>query len=351
MSNTTVLLKESSPYGKLATSNFEVKKTDKLPTEADLSPNEIVVRNRYISIDPYLRNRMTGTDGSYIGSYKPGEPITSIGVGEVAASLNADYPVGTKVLTPSSPWSTYAVYDPVKMAQSPLTQLNKLEGPLADVPLDWHVGVLGMPSFTAWYGLLEIGKPKAGETLVVSAASGAVGQAVVQLGKSLGLRVVAAAGTDEKVAYLKDTLKIDAAFNYKTVDDYTKTLKELCPKGIDIYFDNVGGEFLDAVLANINRCARIAACGAISQYEKSKSEQYGIKNLMSVVGNEVTFQGFIISPYYPTHYAKFAQDIVQRVKSGSFNYKLDITKGIENAPQAMMKVMEGRNFGKTIVEV
>ncbi|KAJ1988613.1 hypothetical protein H4R33_002359 [Dimargaris cristalligena] len=350
MPNATVLLKEPSPYGKLTTGNFEVRRSTKVPTEADLGPNQIAVHTRYISIDPYLRMRMSGTDGPYATGYRVGSPITSFGVGDVVASRHPDYPQGCQITTSANPWSTYAIYDLSDPQLVAALQLTKLEGPLADVPLNWHIGVLGMPSFTAWYGLLEIGKPKAGETLVVSAASGAVGQAVVQLGKSLGLRVVAAAGTDEKVAYLKDTLKADAAFNYKKVDDYTKTLKELCPKGIDIYFDNVGGEFLDAVLANVNRCARIAACGAISQYQKDEGQTYGVKNLMSVVGNEVTFQGFIILFHYQTHYVKFVEDITKRVKDGKFNYKLDITKGIENAPQAMVDMMEGRNFGKTVVE-
>ncbi|KAJ1913567.1 hypothetical protein IWQ60_009157 [Tieghemiomyces parasiticus] len=347
--NVSVLLKEYSAHGKVSTDLYDVQ-SGPVPNASSLKPNEVLVHVRYVSVDPYLRMRLSGVDGPYSRAFKVGHPISSHGVGEVIASTSSDYKEGDRVTGGAFPWSKYATFD-VTPEVAKASGFSKLEGVLAKAPLEWHIGVLGMPSFTAWYGLNVIAQPKKGETIVVSAAAGAVGQAVVQLAKSLGLYVVAAAGSDEKVAYLKDELKADAVFNYKKVDSYSATLKGLCPRGIDIYFDNVGGEFLDAVLEHVNKNARIAACGAISQYQKEKGETYGIKNVMSVVGNEVRWEGFIIMYHYKSHYEAFVKDITERVKNGTFNYKLHISEGIETAPQAMVDMMSGKNFGKTCVKV
>ena len=207
---------------------------------------------------------------------------------------------------------------------------------------------MGMPGMTAWIGLLDIGEPKEGETVYVSAASGAVGQVVGQIAKLKGCRVVGSAGDDEKVAYIRDELGFDAAFNYKTVGSLTGALRETCPDGIDVYFENVGGAMLDAVLATINPFGRIVACGMISQYNLENAE--GVKNLMVIVGNRVKFQGFIVSDHF-NRMPEFIGEMAGWVSSGKIKYRESITQGIENAPKAFIGMLKGENFGKAVVEI
>ncbi|KAJ1979525.1 hypothetical protein H4R35_001487 [Dimargaris xerosporica] len=347
--NVEVVLNHHVPYGRITTDDFTVKSID-TPSEANLSDNEIIVTPHYVSVDPYMRGRIVGVTDSYVPPFGEGKAIDGNGVARVVASKSANFAANDVVVGVGIPFAKYSVLN--VGPGSPLEhRLQKTQGPLAEVPLEWHVGNIGMPSFTAWYGLKEIGKPKKGETIVVSAASGAVGQVVVQLSKLLGLHVVAVAGSDEKVQYLKDTLKADVAFNYKTASSYADALREACPKGIDIYFDNVGGEFLDAVLERTNTFARIIACGAISQYQTEKGQVYGIRNYFRVIARQLTIQGFIISDYYLSHYAQFVKEVSNYVKKGQFTYKLDVTQGLENAPQALVGVLEGKNFGKAVVKV
>ncbi|KAJ1970285.1 hypothetical protein IWQ62_000012 [Dispira parvispora] len=341
-----ILLKEPQASGSLSAKNFDVVENAPIPQESDLRDQEILVKVLYLSVDPYMRPRMTCVNQSYVEGFKKGKPINGFGVAEVLASKHPHYQPGDHVTGASIPWTTFSVLNP-----SNQSLFSKLEGDLAKVPLQWHVGVLSMPSFTGWYGLVKIGQPKPGETLVVSAASGAVGQVVVQLGKAYGLRVVASAGSETKVEYLKKVLKADEVFNYKKVDSISGTLKKLCPKGIDIYFDNVGGEFLDAVLENASLYARIAACGAISQYEKDSQNAYRLKNQYLFFGKRISMKGFLIFDHYKDDYVAFVKDISKRVNDGEFHYKLDVTKGLENGPRAMMKLFEGTNFGKSLIEV
>ncbi|KAJ1979735.1 hypothetical protein H4R34_002715 [Dimargaris verticillata] len=348
-SNTVVVLSHHVPYGRITASDFEVKSTG-TPSEANLKDHEIIVTPHYVSVDPYMRGRIVGASDSYVPPFGEGKAIDGYGVAKVVASKSAKFAANDVVVGAGIPFVKYSVLN-VGPGSHLEHLLQKAQGPLADVPVEWHVGNIGMPSFTAWYGLKEIGKPKKGETIVVSAASGAVGQVVVQLSKLLGLRVVAAAGSDEKVQYLKDTLKADVAFNYKKASSYADALSQACPKGIDIYFDNVGGEFLDAVLEKANTFARIIACGAISQYQVEKGQAYGIQNYSRVIARQLTIQGFIISDYYLSHYAQFVKEISNYVKKGQFTYKLDVTQGLENAPQALVGVLEGKNFGKAVVKV
>ncbi|KAI8855340.1 hypothetical protein BC829DRAFT_378639 [Chytridium lagenaria] len=194
-----------------------------------------------------------------------------------------------------------------------------------DFPLSFFLGIAGMPGFTAYAGLLGIGKPVKGETLYI--------------GKALGLRVVGSAGTDEKVEYLRDVIKVDEAFNYKTVENLEETLGKACPAGIDIYFENVGGEM-------------IPVCGMISQYNTTSETAYGVKNLMQVIGKRLVFQGFIISDSYgkPIH-GEFMRDILKWIKEGSIVYKETVTEGIENTPDAFVGMLKGENFGKAVVKV
>ena len=203
-----------------------------------------------------------------------------------------------------------------------------------------------MPSFTAWWALTNIGKPKQGETLYVSAASGAVGQIVGQIGKKMGLRVVGSAGSDENVALLVDKLGYDSAFNYKTCD-ILEELKLSCPNGIDINFENVGGKMLDMVLTQMNNFGRIPLCGLISQYD---GDVYPIKNFSPVLWKRLTIQGFIISEHWD-EYSKFLEFMMEFVKDEKFHYEVTITNGLESLPDAFIGMMNGKNVGKALVKV
>ena len=220
-------------------------------------------------------------------------------------------------------------------------------GPKA-APLAYYISVLGMPGFTGWYGLTKIGEPKAGETVYVSAASGAVGQVVGQVAKLKGAKVVGSAGSDEKCAYAVESCGYDSCFNYHTSDNFTTTLREHCPDGIDIYFENVGGAMLDAVLASLNQFSRIALCGLISQYNLTKPE--GIHNIAGLLINKVKLQGFIISDHYDI-YPEFVQEVGGWLKSGKMTYRLSVADGIDAAPGAFIGMLKGENFGKQIVRL
>ena len=224
--------------------------------------------------------------------------------------------------------------------------LRKLDPGLA--PLSYHLGVLGMPGMTAWYGLLEIGQPKEGETVLVSAASGAVGQVAGQLAKMKGCRVVGSAGADDKVAYLEDELGFDAAFNYKTVPSLDRALEESCGQGIDVYFENVGGAMLEAVLGHVNVRARIVACGMISQYNLETPE--GARNLMPIVANRLKIQGFIVTDHYD-RFGEFQEQMSGWLKDGKVRYREDVAHGLENAPVTFIGMLKGQNFGKQVVRI
>jgi NADPH-dependent curcumin reductase CurA len=217
------------------------------------------------------------------------------------------------------------------------------------VPLSAYLGVLGVPGFTGWYGLKEIGKPKAGETLVVSGAAGATGSLVVQAGKILGCRVVGTAGTEAKCAWLTKELGADAAINYRTAGDLHEALRRECPNGIDIYFENVGGAMLDAVLRQINPQARIPLCGMISQYNLEMPEP-GPRYLFSMIGNRALMQGFIISDHM-NRYPQFLGEVGGWLKAGRIKYEETIVDGIENAVTAFLGLFQGDNTGKMVVRL
>ncbi|CAJ0767183.1 13133_t:CDS:2, partial [Entrophospora sp. SA101] len=216
------------------------------------------------------------------------------------------------------------------------------------IPLSYFLGLFGMPGMTAYCGLFKIGQPKKGETIYISTAAGAVGQVACQISKILGLRVVGSAGDDGKVDFLLNELKLDGAFNYKKVD-IKKKLKELCPNGIDIYFDNVGGEMLDIVLLQLNDFARVIGCGMISQYNAEKP--YRIKNLIATIPKRALYQGFIVTDHYKELYEKFLKDMNEWFKSSKLKYKEEFVIGIENAPEAFLGLLNGKNFGKVVVKI
>jgi len=246
--------------------------------------------------------------------------------------------VGVKVVSLLA-WETYTVIKNFS-ATSKIPELG--------IPLSNWIGVLGMPGMTAFIGLHKIGNPKVGETIFISAASGAVGQLVGQLAKILGLRVVGSAGEDSKVEYLVKELKFDAAFNYKTCDMNAELTKH-CPKGIDIYFENVGGKTLEVVLTHCNNFARIPVCGMISQYNTQKPDP--IHNLFLLIVKRIRMEGFIVGDDWATYWPQFVKEIPELVKKGEIKYKEDITEGLEKAPEAFVGMLKGNNFGKTIVKV
>jgi len=300
------------------------------------APDEgaVLVRTEYLSLDPTNRGWAAGD------TYLPAVPLDSVmrgfGVGRVVESRDPRFAPGDAV-SGLLGWQRYAV-----LAGRSLAKL-----PDVGLPLEAHLGLLGHIGLTAWVGLLEIGRPKAGETLVVSAAAGAVGSLVGQIGKILGLRVVGVAGSDEKCRWLTETLGFDAAVNYrKTI--VRAGLRRACPDGIDVYFDNVGGATLEAVLALVRLHARIVVCGLISQYT-AKGPVPG-PNLGPLLVQRARMEGFIVLDHLDKATAATA-DLVRWHREGRLQYRLDVVEGLENAPAAVNRLFEGGNTGKLVVRV
>ncbi|KAF9179742.1 hypothetical protein BGZ51_006566 [Haplosporangium sp. Z 767] len=318
--------------------HFDVQTKD---LTVNLSAKDVLLRNLYVSVDPYMRGRMRNTDKSYIGGFQIGQPLNGYGVAEVIESKNDAFPVGT-VVAGFVGWEEYTV---APGAQG-LRAISDARNP--KIPLSSYLGVLGMPGLTAYSSLKIIGQPKAGETIFISAASGAVGQLVGQIAKRQGLRVVGSVGADDKVEYLLKDLKFDAAFNYKK-GDILENLKAAAPEGIDIYFENVGGETLEAALEVMNTHGRVIACGMISQY--NTQTPYGVRNLPHIVTKRITMRGFIASDFQKECGADFVKDLGSWLAKGEIIYKEDITDGIENAPDSFVGMLKGKNFGKQIVKI
>ncbi|KAL0382010.1 UNVERIFIED_CONTAM: 2-alkenal reductase (NADP(+)-dependent) [Sesamum calycinum] len=319
-------------------SNMTLKtSTVKLKVPEDCS-DAILVKNLYLSCDPYMRNRMSKMEGSYVESFTPGSPIAGYGVARVIDSSHPDIKKGDLVWGITG-WEEYSlIRDPVI--------LFKIQD--TDVPLSYYTGLLGMPGMTAYAGFYEVCSPKKGETVYVSAASGAVGQLVGQFAKLMGCYVVGSAGSKDKVELLKNKFGFDDAFNYKEEQDLNAALKRYFPDGIDIYFENVGGKMLDAVLLNMKIHGRIAVCGMISQYNLEQSE--GVHNLFTLVTKRIRMEGFGVFDYYHL-YQKFLDMVLPLIKEGKINYVEDIAEGLESAPAALVGLFYGRNVGKQVVVV
>ncbi|EEB07071.1 NADP-dependent leukotriene B4 12-hydroxydehydrogenase [Schizosaccharomyces japonicus yFS275] len=302
----------------------------------------LLVKVLYLSIDPYLRGRFDASSyDSYVPPFEQGAPVCGFAVGVVVDSALDQFKKGQNLIGLFN-WEEYA------LVHKSVLQYVYPTPKGANLPLIDYVGVLGMPSQTAYTGLKLVGQPKAGETIFISAASGAVGQMAGQLCKAAGLYVVGSAGTDEKVEFLKNELHFVAAFNYKK-EKPLEALKKYCPKGIDIYFENVGGETLDAVLSVANRFSRIIGCGMISQY--NAKEPYPLKNIINIVKKSITFRGFIVSDYFHEYQKEYYADIPKLVHEKKLKYRIDVTKGLENAPDVFLGMLHGKNFGKSIVEL
>ncbi|KAF9572311.1 hypothetical protein EC968_010035 [Mortierella alpina] len=332
-----VFLKHPSEFPVVG-EHFAVQSKD---LNADLKENDVLLRNLFISLDPYMRGRMRDSADSYVKGFEIGQPLLASGVSEVVESKNPAFPVGS-IATGFVGWEEYSV---VPGAQGLRVIPNARD---SKIPLSAYVGVLGMPGMTAYSSLKIIGQPKAGETIFISAAAGAVGQLVGQMAKRLGLRVVGSAGSDDKVEYLLKDLKFDAAFNYKK-GNILQNLKAAAPEGIDIYYENVGGEQLEAALDVMKMHGRVIACGMISQY--NTQEPYGIRNLIQVVGKRITIRGFIVSDFAAECSADFAKDVGSWLVNGEIIYKEDIAVGIDSAPDAFIGMLKGKNFGKQVVKI
>ncbi|KAJ2863416.1 hypothetical protein GGH94_003632 [Coemansia aciculifera] len=343
--NTRVVLREYAPDGVHSPDCFAIDDSQPIPNDKTLKKGQVLVQVSALSVDPHQRLFISPPpEKPTIKSafrYPLGQAIFGIGVGTVVASKNDAFAAGDKVRSESMPWQSYAILGE--------DQLIKL--PASDSALSDHVGVYGMAAFTAYLGTIYAGKPKAGETIMISAASGAVGQVAVQLAKARGLRVVGMAGSDEKVEHI-GSLGADAVINYKTCGDLNAAIVEAAPDGIDIYFDNVGGEILDAALLNLNPLARVVLCGSMSTYGAAQSKIRGITNLPSIIVKQVTLQCIYYLPHYGTQReTDFLQEMTRLVEQGKMQFRVDERIGLESAPQALADLFAGKNFGKLIVKV
>jgi NADPH-dependent curcumin reductase CurA len=329
----TILLK-NRPDGKPVISDFEF-----VTEKSDLKTNEgeILLETVYVSVDPYLRGRMSDAK-SYIPSFQLNKPIQSGVIAKVVDSKNENFVVGDYVFGMLD-WKTKQVS----------TGEGLLKVDASKAPLNTYLGILGLTGLTAYLGLNQIGKPVAGETLVVSGAAGAVGSVVGQIGKILGLRVIGIAGTDEKIDMLNTKFGFDAGINYNTSKDIISDIAKAAPNGVDIYFDNVGGPISDAVLFNINRFARIIVCGAISVYN-NKEVPKSISVQPFLIKKSALMQGFIISNYAE----KFPEAMTHLsgwLAEDKLTYTETIVKGFDNIPSAFIDLFDGKNKGKMIVKI
>src|SRR4051812_16748707 len=322
---------KSRPAGEPTADNFELAQGP-VPTTGD---GEVLRRTIYLSLDPYMRGRMSDA-ASYATPVEIGGVMGGHTVSEVVESRNPAFAKG-QFVTGYDGWQAYGV--------SNGKELRTLD-PKA-VPISTAIGVLGMPGMTAFVGLMDIGQPKPGETVVVSAASGAVGAVVGQLAKIKGCRAVGVAGSAEKCRYVVDELGFDACVNYRS-DDLKSALREACPQGIDIDFENVGGAVLDAVLRLLNRGARIPLCGLLADYNATEDPRG--PNLRSLLVSRALIQGFIISDHTDRAPA-FAQEMAPLVRAGRIKYREDVAEGIDAAPSAFIGLLAGKNFGKQLVRV
>ncbi|XP_056172582.1 2-alkenal reductase (NADP(+)-dependent)-like [Syzygium oleosum] len=329
MSNKQVIYREQV-RGSLKETNLEVR-TSSERLKADAGSGAITVKNLYLACDPYNLNLI-----KY--STQLGSPVPGYGVARVLESGHPNFKKGDLVWGITG-WEEYS------LITAPETCF-KIEH--ADVPLSYYTGLLGMPGLTAYAGFFEVCSPKKGETVFISSAAGAVGQLVGQFAKLLGCYVVGSAGSKEKVDLLKNKFGFDDAFNYKEELDLDAALKRCFPEGIDIYFENVGGKMLDAVLLNMKLHGRITVCGMISQYSLEQPE--GVHNLLNLLWKRVRMEGFIVYDYCHL-YPKFLETVLPQIKEGKIVYVEDIAEGLENGPAALVGVFSGRNVGKQVVMV
>jgi len=326
----------SRPIGAPTQDNFRLE-TVAAPT---INDGEMLLRSVYLSLDPYMRGRMNDAK-SYADPVAIDEVMVGATVCQVEASNNSDYEVGEWVLAYTG-WQDYGVSNGeglIKLGKEPTHP-------------SYALGIMGMPGFTAYMGLLDIGQPKEGDTLVVAAATGPVGATVGQIGKLKGCRVVGVAGGQEKCQYAKEVLGFDECIDHKA-DDFAEQLAKACDNGIDVYFENVGGKVFDAVMPLLNTGARIPVCGLISQYNATSLPE-GPDRMSSLMGTllvkRIKMQGFIIFDDYAHRYNEFATQMTEWLSQGKMHYREHLIEGLDEAPQAFMGLLEGQNFGKLVIK-
>ncbi|WP_064094255.1 NADP-dependent oxidoreductase [Rossellomorea aquimaris] len=323
----------SRPEGTPTNANFHYKKVN-VPQPSE---REVLVKTLYLSVDPYMRGRMSDAK-SYVEPFQLHEPLMGGAVGEVVESKSEQFQKGDFVVG-MLPWQEYSI--------ATEQQVRTIDPNVA--PISTHLGILGLTGLTAYFGLLDIGQPKEGETVVVSGAAGAVGSVVGQIAKIKGARVVGIAGSDEKVSYLTETLGFDQGINYKTTDNIYASLKEACPNGIDVYFENVGGEIGDAALSLLNKHARIPVCGAISSYNKTDRD-LGPRVQTRLIKSSALMKGFVVNDYNE-RFKEGATQLGQWLSEGKLSYEETITEGLDNVTDAFLGLFQGKNIGKQLVKI
>lgn len=330
-SNRKITLK-SRPDGYPKPSDFELIE-ESIPQPGE---GEVLVESIWLSLDPYMRGRMR-EGGTFAASVGLGDVMVGSAVCRIVESRTPAYEVG-EIVDVELGWQEYGV-----LAGQDLRRVDPSMGPLSTA-----LGILGMTGMTAYFGFLEVCQPRPGDTVVVSAASGAVGQVVGQIARIMGCYVVGTAGSQEKIDYIVDELGFDVGINYK-MDNVPEALAEACPLGIDVYFDNVGGPMTDAVMENLADFARVAICGQLSQYNLSKPE-LGPRNIRNLNIHQARMEGFL-NYSFANRFEVGRRHISQWIREGKMKYREDVTEGIENAPSAFIGMLRGENFGKTLVKV
>ncbi len=320
------------PKGTPTKDDFEIAR---IPI-GEPNDGEVLLRTIYISVDPYLRGRMSDAN-SYVAPFELNEPITSGVIGQVIES-KSDHFKKNDVVLGHLPWQEYTVADE--------TTIQKVDHHAA--PASAYLSILGMTGLTAYFGLLDIGQPKEGETVVVSGAAGAVGSIVGQIAKIKGAYVVGIAGSDEKTDYLRSELKFDAAINYKT-ENIQKALEKVCPNGIDVYYENVGGEITDAIYPLLNKFARIPVCGAISAYNKQETD-IGPRVQTYLIKTSALMKGFTVGDY-AARFPEGMKELAQWLQEGKLTYEETITEGFDHTIDAFLNLFKGANLGKSVVKV
>jgi len=323
---------KSRPVGLPQEEDFELVEIA-LP---EINDGEVLVKNTWMSVDPYMRRRM-GEEENYTEAFQLGAVLDGSAMGQVVESRHKKFSPGDHVYSMSG-WREYFVSQGDDIWKRDVKSISP----------QVYLSLLGLPGITAYVGLLSLGQPKAGDTVFVSAASGAVGMVVCQLAKLQGCRVVGSAGSDEKTGWLMDEIGIDAAINYKTTKCLEEGLGQACPDGIDVYFDNVGGEHLEAALSHMKKFGRVMVCGLISHY--NSSDNTGPRNFDQILIKSLTFQGFIVLDHWDK-YKQFTQDMTQWIKEGKIISRDTTYLGLDNAPEALLGLFSGKNIGKMLVKL
>jgi len=327
-----VTLKEYIPTGNPEISNFEIKEKIININDSD----NILVQNEWISVDPYMRARMTEKK-NYKPPFKLEEPMEGLAIGRVIESNNLSFKKGDIVK------SDFGWRDKFVTSEKKLNKIDQI-----NIPIQTYLGPLGFTGHTAYIGLMKIGELKENQTVLVSSAGGSVGSIVCQIAKIKGCKVIASTGTDEKVEWLKNEIGVDEAFNYNKVDNLVLHLKSLSPEGYDLYFDNVGGEFLESAIFRMKNYGKIVICGRISQM--NAAEPHGLKNMAHVLVKRLTIRGFLIFDHLDD-YQDFEREMKNWIDNKQIKWKETIVEGLENAPKAFIDLLNGKNIGKMLVKI